>query len=72
MADQNDLTHNSTLYDENGNQIGVLNSDVYRLAVDAEITGGNFQLTPFTPEFHYSVAGTSLNIFEYFNRCYIV
>jgi len=88
MADQNDLTINSTLYDEAGNKVGiVLNNSIYRLEgrsaltssdgvkditvttdgaherldVDASITGGNFQLVPFTPEFHYSVAGTALN-----------
>jgi hypothetical protein len=62
MGDLNDPTKNVTLYDENGNQVGlILDGSIYRLAVDADITGGNFQLVPFTPEFHYSVAGTALN-----------
>jgi hypothetical protein len=39
MADQNDLTRNATLYDENGNQVGViLDGSTYRLSVDAKAT----------------------------------
>lgn len=63
MAD-NPITddNNVVLYDDLGNKVDViLSSGIYRLAVDAAITDGNFQLVPFTPEFHYSVAGTALN-----------
>jgi hypothetical protein len=62
MADQNDLTHNTTLYNEVGNKVAVIaDGGIWRLGVDALLTGGNFQLQPFLPEFHYSVAGTLLN-----------
>ena len=63
MAD-NPVTddNNVVLYDDLGNKVDViLDGSVYRLAVDASITGGNFQLVPFTPEFHFSVAGIALN-----------
>ena len=62
MGDVNDPTENVTLYDENGNAVElILTGGIYRLAVDADITGGNFQLTPFTPVFDFSVADTALN-----------
>jgi hypothetical protein len=62
MGDLNDPTKNVTLYDENGNQVElILDGAIWRLAVDALITGGNFQLQPFLPDFHYSIAGTALN-----------
>lgn len=62
MADQNDPTRNVTLYDEAGNVVAlILDGSIYRLAVDANITGGNFQLQPFTPLFDYSVADTATN-----------
>jgi len=39
MADQNDLTINTTLYDEAGNPVDVvLDGSIYRLAVDATAT----------------------------------
>lgn len=63
MAD-NPITddNNVVLYDDLGNKVDVnLVAGIYRLAVDAALTDGNFQLQPFVPEFHYSVAGTALN-----------
>jgi hypothetical protein len=63
MAD-NPITddNNVVLYDDEGNKVDVnLIFGVYRLATDTVLTGGNFQLQPFVPEFHYSVAGTALN-----------
>ncbi len=62
MGDVNDPTENVTLYDENGNAVElILTGGIYRLAVDADITGGNFQLQPFTPKFDFSVASIALN-----------
>jgi hypothetical protein len=62
MSDQNDITRDVTLYNEVGNKVGVILQDsTYRLAVDALLTGGNFQLQPFLPDFHYSTADTALN-----------
>ncbi len=63
MAD-NPITDdaNVVLYDDLGNKVDVILTDsVYRLAVDALLTGGNFQLVPFTPAFDFSVASTALN-----------
>lgn len=40
MPELNDDTHNITLYDEAGNQVNViLSNGIYRLAVDAKVTG---------------------------------
>jgi len=63
MADQNDLTHNINIANDDNTKLVTVSTDgsKERLDVDASITGGNFQLVPFTPEFHYSVAGTLLN-----------
>ena len=62
MADQNDLTHNTTLYNEVGDKVAVIaDGGIWRLGVDALLTGGNFQLQPFVPDFHYDVAGIALN-----------
>jgi hypothetical protein len=75
MADQNDLTTNVAIHDEATDNPNVaihdeatdnpvtttVDGSKRRLDVDASISGGNFQLTPFTPEFHYSVANTALN-----------
>ncbi len=62
MSDLNDPTRNVTLYDELGNQVDlILDAGIYRLAVDSNITGGNFQLQPFTPKSDFSVASTLLN-----------
>lgn len=60
MSDSLDITPNVTLYDDAGNPVDViLDGSVYRLAVDSNITGGNFQLQPFVPLFDYSVASTA-------------
>ena len=59
--DQNDLTTDVTLYDENGNKVGVtLISGVYRLAVELG-EDLSFQLQAFPPKFDFNIAGVTLN-----------
>lgn len=56
MSEQNDQTHNITLYDELGNQVNViLINGIYRLAVDVNQEGG-VALQKFKPEVDFETA----------------
>lgn len=60
MSESNDLTHNVTLYDENGNQVAViLDGSIYRLAVDVNQQGG-VALQRFTPKFAFATPDLAL------------
>jgi len=62
MAD-GDITENITLWsNDKGKEVDVItDGSIERLAVDSNITGGNFQLQPFTPKSDFSVANIALN-----------
>ncbi|GAF98347.1 unnamed protein product, partial [marine sediment metagenome] len=63
MADD-DRTDNVSIADSENTKIVDIITDAFakeRLAVDAFLTGGNFQLQPFVPEFHYTVTPVALN-----------
>ena len=63
MADDDNVTDNVTLWDNDGDrEVSIItDGSDERLAVDSLITGGNFQLQPFTPVFDYDTSGTALN-----------
>ena len=63
MAD-GDITENITLWsNDKGKEVTVItDGSDERLAVDALLTGGNFQLQPFTPKSDISVANIALNV----------
>jgi hypothetical protein len=63
MADDDNVTDNVTLWDNAGDrEVSIITDGAdERLAVDAALTSGNFQLQPFLPDFHFDVAGTILN-----------
>jgi len=55
MPELNDDTQNVTVYNENGNPVGIiLDGSVYRFAVDAKITSGGLTATRFRPRFFTS------------------
>jgi hypothetical protein len=58
-----DPTLNVALWNDAENKTATFTTDgaKERLDVAASIEGGSFQLQPFTPNFDFSVAGTSLN-----------
>ena len=59
-----DRTDNVSIANSDNSKIVDIITDVNdkeRLAVQAIIEGGSFQLSPFTPVFDFSVAGISLN-----------
>lgn len=50
------------IIDENNNFVTIVDDEgTYRLAVDAEIVGGSFQLQPFIPKTFFNSAGIELN-----------
>lgn len=63
MADDDNVTDNVTLWDNDGDrEVSIItDGSEERLAVDSLITGGNFQLQPFTPVFDFDTSDTSLN-----------
>lgn len=61
MSELNDQTHNITLYDELGNPVTIVNDDgVYRLSVDANVTGG-IRISKFIPKNEADVSGITLS-----------
>ena len=63
MSESNDKTQNTTLYDELGNEVGViLDGSIYRLQVEAQLTADtSFQLQAFNPKSDFDSTGISLN-----------
>jgi len=64
MADQNDLTTNVNIANDDNSKLVDVITDLNskeRLAVDAFLTGGNFQLSPFVPVLEFDSTGISLN-----------
>ena len=63
MADTNDLTQNVTLFDNaKAKNVTVITDGANeRLAVDADISGGNFQLQPMEPVVVVDTTGVTTN-----------
>jgi hypothetical protein len=63
MSDTNDRTQNVTLWDALKNKAVSVITDglLERLAVDANITGGNFHLQPFAPKMDFDTTGVVTN-----------
>jgi hypothetical protein len=62
MADLNDQVQNIALCDsaQTKNVTVITDGSIERLAVDADITGGNFDLQPFTPKVGFDAAGAAI------------
>ena len=62
MADQNDLTTNVNIANDDNTKLVDVNTlfGVERLAVDALITGGAFQLQPFVPYTVFDATGVNV------------
>jgi len=62
MADQNDLTTNVNIANDGNTKLVTVTTDgsKERLDVDATISGGAFQIQPFTPVVDFDSAGVAL------------
>lgn len=62
MADLSDQTQDVAVWNEARTKAVSVITDgsVERLAVDADITGGNFDLQPFTPKVSFDAAGVTI------------
>lgn len=62
MADLSDQTQNVNIWDDAKSKAVSVVTDgaIERLAVDANITGGNFDLQPFTPKVNFDAAGVAI------------